>query len=107
MRRPARSGPRADEGKQSGPRTARRHRPSYSVERDDTMTTKMTAAEKKRKTLIQAATRKLLPSSKKRCPRCGKTKQITAFGWRTMESDSRGLPLVVRPQSHCAECRGA
>jgi ribosomal protein S27AE len=68
-------------------------------------TKKTTSVEKKRKTLIQAATRKL-SSSKKRCPRCGKTKQIAAFGWRTMESDSRGLPLVVRPQSYCAECRG-
>ncbi len=59
--------------------------------------------EKKAAAIVRAAFRTL--PKRIICPKCERNRTPDAFGMRVMKRDAKGLPLVVRRQSYCVDCR--
>ena len=67
---------------------------------DSTMTTTI---EKKRGEAFAKAFRRL--PKRITCPKCTRTRAKEAFGLRVTKKTEAGVPLIVKPQSWCRECR--
>lgn len=65
---------------------------------------KKNGTSKKAKARVAAAMRDL--PARATCPKCGRSRKKEMFGVRVMKRDAQGVPLVVRRQSYCRECRG-
>lgn len=66
------------------------------------MSESITSIHRKQSRMVRRAV--AVAAKRKVCPKCGKTRMIAKFGFRTMH-DGDGVPTRTIPQSYCISCR--